>query len=139
MLHVYYAFAARANLMHYAYKSVTLSRIIHPCSLIFFSDKKHVHSYNKREQPKGKGQEGPPQKKLKDDGLPIVEYHRKAIITIVFGVIRTPPRSCVLQHSSKRIKRIIAILKNSTIHFFPNAPQKGLGSTSAYDVSCYNL
>ena len=86
--------------------------------------------YNKKEQPKDKEQEGPPQKKLKNDGLPIVEYHWKAIITKVFGVIRTPPRSHVLQHSPKRIKRIVAILKNYTIPFFPNAPQKGSSSTS---------
>ena len=43
-----------------------------------------------------------PHKKLKNDGLPIVENHRKAIITnYKSGVIRTPPRSCVLQHSPK--------------------------------------
>ena len=88
------------------------------------------YSYNKREQPKGKGQEGPPHKKLKNDGLLIVENHRKATITKVFGVIHTSPRGCVLQHSPKRIKRIIAILKNSTVPFFPNAPQKRLDSTS---------
>ena len=29
----------------------------------------------KKKQPKGKEQEGPLQKKLKNDGLPIVEYH----------------------------------------------------------------
>ena len=38
------------------------------------------YSYNKREQPKGKGQEDPPQKELKNDGLPIVVYHWKDII-----------------------------------------------------------
>ena len=96
-------------------------------SFFFFFDKKQVYSYNRREQPKGKGQEGPLQEKLKNDGLPIVEYHRKAIIIKVFGVIRTPPRSCVLQHRPKRIKRsivILVILKNSTIPFFSNALQK---------------
>ena len=63
------------------------------------------------------------------------ENHRKAIITKVFGVMRTPPRSCVLQHSSKRIKRIIVGLKNSTIPFFPNTPKKGTGSTTPQDVT----
>ena len=59
-----------------------------------------------------------------------LENHRKAIITKMFGVIHTPPRSCALQHNQKRIKRIIAIFKCSTIPFFPNAPQQGPGSTS---------
>ena len=47
--------------------------------LFVFLYKEHVYSYNKRE-PKGRGQEGPPRKKQKNDGLPIVEYHTKAII-----------------------------------------------------------
>ena len=106
-----------------------LDTLILPLGLPFFFYKKHVYSYNKKEQPKGKAQEGPSQKKLRNDGLPIVENHWKAIITKVFGVIRAPPRSCVLQHSPKRINRIIAIFKNSTIPFFPNAPQKGPSRT----------
>ena len=64
-------------------------------------------------------------KELRHNGLPIVENHRKAIVTKVFGVIRTPPRGCVLNHSPKRIKRIKSIVKDSAIPFFPNAPQKG--------------
>ena len=46
----------------------------------------------KERQPKDKGQESPPQEKLKNKGLPIVENHGQAVITKVLCVICTPPK-----------------------------------------------
>ena len=56
------------------------------------------------------GQEGPPQQKLKNNGLPIVENHRKAVITKVFDVIHIPPRSCVLTQSKKNQKNYSSLI-----------------------------
>ena len=110
---------------------------MHSFMLIFFWIRNlYIHGTRKNNlKTRDKTQGCPFQQKLKNNDFSIVENHKKAVITKVSGVIRTSPRNCVLQHSPKRIKRIIVALKNSTIPFFSNAPQKGLGSRSPRDVS----
>ena len=65
----------------------------------------------------------------------MLKFVGKAIIAEVFGVVGTPQRNCVLNHSPKRIKRIIFILKDSTTSLIPNALQEGLSSTSPQNVA----
>ena len=65
-----------------------------------------------------------PQKKPKNDRLPVVEYHRKVIITKVFGVICTPPRSCVATQSKKNQKNY-SYLKKFYYSFLSKCTSKG--------------